>query len=192
MERRLYVGNLPDDVSIDALRKRFAEHGAVADVQLAVDRASGRQRGYAFVTMETSAEARYAMNRLNGASFEDRPLRVNEAGAERDEPAARGKAEKPAVKITSQFRERNNMTYELDCRGVALSIKVFPVDRSEQAWRLEASAKTENSDVAPLTAESRTRALALEEIARAWQESTSAQPIDWVAVTEAMVAVRAI
>lgn len=195
METRLYVGNLPDDASIDALRKRFAEYGAVANVHLAMDRSSGRPRGYAFVTMTSSAEARSAIAQLNGAMFEDRPLRVNEAGAESEVSRTRAEEKKRTVKVTSQFRERHNMAYELDCEGAQLSVKVFPVDRTEQEWRIEASKKVEPGvEPTVISASAATRALALEEVARAWasDESASTTEIDWAEVTIALVAVRAV
>lgn len=196
METRLYVGNLSDDVSVDALRKRFADFGAVSSVHLATDRSSGRMRGYAFITMATGAAARSAMAQLNGAMFEDRPLRVNAAGDERE--GARSKAandEKPRVRITSQFRERYNMTYELDCAGVLLALKVFPIDPDEQAWRIEACTKgVAGADDMVVTASASTRALALQEVGRSWCEQSISRlcSFDWTAITDAMAAVRAI
>ena len=194
MNERLYVGNLSEDASAEALRRRFAQHGAVTNVHLAVERSSGRSRGYAFVTMATGEDARVAMDRLDGAMFEHRPLRVNEAGADGEEhPRSRATTARPRVRITSQFRERGNMTYELDCGGLPLAVKVFPVDRTERAWRIEASAKGSN---APFQVESRacsTRAAALQEVATAWSEGPGLQvAVEWSEVAEAMAAVRAI
>lgn len=194
MNARLYVGNLPEDASIEALRRRFAQHGAVADVHMAVDRSSGRSRGYAFVTMASGREAQAAIERLDGAMFEHRPLRVNEATEEGDGPVGRAAKARARVRITSQFRERQNMAYELDCAGVALAIKVFPIDRTEQAWRVEAS--TNGADPVPATVTSSacsTRGGALEQVAAAWPEHGGSRPaIDWPEVMEAMAAVRAI
>jgi len=42
------------------------------------DRETGRPRGFGFVEM-SSADASRAMQALNGADFDGRPLRVNEA-----------------------------------------------------------------------------------------------------------------
>lgn len=77
MNNRLYVGNLSYDVTNDALRSCFAECGEISDLHLAMDRETGRARGFAFVTMTTDAEAANAMSQLNGAMFEGRPMRVN-------------------------------------------------------------------------------------------------------------------
>src|SRR5690606_9793665 len=122
MGTRLYVGNLSEDVSVEALRRHFAACGSVLDVHLATDRSSGRMRGHAFVTMASERDARSAITQLDGSMFDERPLRVNEAGEDRRD-AMLSKAEKAArnalrVRITSQFRERHSMAYELDCAGV--------------------------------------------------------------------------
>lgn len=193
MESRLYVGNLSDDVSAEALRRRFAEFGNVADVHLATDRQSGRLRGHAFVTMETAAEAHHAMTQLNGAMFEDRRLRVNMAG---DRDPAQAKATAALAKITSQFRERRNIAYELDCSGVALAIKMFPEDAREETWRIEASVKQEeNPDAIVVSASAPTRSAALEEVARSWSQNERVSgklAFDWSAIKQALASVGAV
>ena len=80
---RLYVGNLSFNTTLEQIRELFADHGMVTDVHVAMDRESGRPRGFAFVTMSTAAEARKATEALNGEIVDGRPLRVNEA-EERD------------------------------------------------------------------------------------------------------------
>jgi RNA recognition motif-containing protein len=195
MDTRLYVGNLSDDVSTEALKKRFAEYGDVTDVQLAMDRSSGRPRGHAFVTMPNAAEARAAMTQLNGSLFEDRPLRVNVAGEEREK--TRVKADPSIPRIASQFRERLNMTYELEWQGgVRLAIRMFPTDPKESEWRIEACTKgVEGADDTVVSASAPTRANALAEVAREWTVQTTAAglpALDWAAITQAMAAVRAI
>jgi cold-inducible RNA-binding protein len=200
MVTKLYVGNLPDDVSTNALRARFAEVAPVADVELAVDRSSGRMRGYAFVRMESPEGARRAIDQLNGAMFEERRLRVNEAGEEREEgrsgSRSGGKSKKDEVRVTMQFRERHGMTYEVDCAGTALCIRMLPTDQSEKSWRIEAILKQavdENSHPV-IAATAATRALAIEEISRMWNVERPLRglpAIGWDAVTHALIAVRA-
>jgi cold-inducible RNA-binding protein len=79
MSTRLYVGNLSHDSTPDMLRAAFSEFGEVTDVQVVVDRYSGRPRGFAFVTMATDEQAAHAAAKLNGATIDGRPVRVNEA-----------------------------------------------------------------------------------------------------------------
>ncbi len=83
MSARLFVGNLSLDTTPESLRDTFAPFGQVTDVHVIVDRYSGRPRGFAFVTMASSAQAVAAMQKLNGMLLDGRPLRVNEAEARR-------------------------------------------------------------------------------------------------------------
>src|SRR4051794_1377483 len=79
MGKQLYVGNLNYAVSENDLQDMFAPHGTVKEVNLVMDRMSGRSRGFAFVTMETDESAKAAMQALNGREFQGRALTVNEA-----------------------------------------------------------------------------------------------------------------
>lgn len=75
---KLYVGNLPFSATDEAVRALFANHGTVEKVSLISDRDTGRPRGFGFVEM-SNADASRAIQALNGADFEGRALRVNEA-----------------------------------------------------------------------------------------------------------------
>jgi RNA recognition motif-containing protein len=79
MSNRLFVGNLSFDSTADSLRAAFSEIGEVTDVHIALDRDSGRPRGFGFVTMGSSQQAADAISRLNGSVLDGRPIRVNEA-----------------------------------------------------------------------------------------------------------------
>jgi len=68
--RKLFVAGLPDTITEDVLRQLFeATGGNVVEVSLPKDRATGRPRGFGFVTMATSEEANSARESLD-ASFQ--------------------------------------------------------------------------------------------------------------------------
>jgi RNA recognition motif-containing protein len=75
---KLYVGNLPFTATDESVRTLFSHHGTVEKVSLITDRETGRPRGFGFVEMP-NADASRAMQALNGADFDGRPLKVNEA-----------------------------------------------------------------------------------------------------------------
>jgi RNA recognition motif-containing protein len=79
MNTKLYVGNLSYDATENDLQDLFAAHGPVTSVDIIMDKATGRSRGFAFVTMETKEAADAAIQALNGQSVNGRPLTVNEA-----------------------------------------------------------------------------------------------------------------
>ncbi len=77
---KLFVGNLPFTATEDSVRALFTPHGTVETLALINDRDTGRPRGFGFVEM-SNADAARAMQALNGADFEGRALKVNEAQA---------------------------------------------------------------------------------------------------------------
>jgi RNA recognition motif-containing protein len=80
MGSKLYVGNLSYDVSEDDLRRTFGGDGrTVSEVAVVMDRDTGRPRGFAFVTMASSEDARSAISALDGTALLGRNLKVSEA-----------------------------------------------------------------------------------------------------------------
>ncbi|WP_138500659.1 RNA recognition motif domain-containing protein [Nostoc sp. PA-18-2419] len=80
----IYVGNLSYEVKEDDLRQVFSEYGTVKDVQLPIDRETGRVRGFGFVKMETDAEEAAAIEALDNAEWMGRSLKVNKAKPKTD------------------------------------------------------------------------------------------------------------
>jgi cold-inducible RNA-binding protein len=79
MNNKLFVGNLSFNTTENDLQDAFAAHGTVLEANLMMDRATGRPRGFAFVTMGTDEEAGKAISAMNGASMDGRTLTVNAA-----------------------------------------------------------------------------------------------------------------
>jgi len=79
MNNKLFVGNLSFNTTENDLQDAFAVHGTVLEANLMTDRATGRARGFGFVTMSTEEEAQKAMAALNGANMDGRNLTVNVA-----------------------------------------------------------------------------------------------------------------
>jgi hypothetical protein len=85
MGTRLYVGNLSFQTTEDSLRAAFGGDGRqVTEVKIMLDRDTGRSRGFAFVEMATEQDAQGAIQAMNGADLDGRPLKVNEAQPRQD------------------------------------------------------------------------------------------------------------
>src|SRR6266496_3043735 len=84
MAKNIYVGNLVWDCSADDLLALFQDHGKVTRAQVITDRETGRSRGFGFVEMDDDGEAQKAIDALNGADYNGRPLTVNEAKPRED------------------------------------------------------------------------------------------------------------
>ena len=72
MNTKLFVGNLSFNTTENDLQDAFAAHGTVTEANLMMDRATGRPRGFGFVTMSSPEEAQKAIDALNGTSLGDR------------------------------------------------------------------------------------------------------------------------
>jgi cold-inducible RNA-binding protein len=76
---KLYVGNLPMEMTETELKELFTEAGNVVSAKIITDRQTGQPRGFGFVEMETKLEGTKAISMLNGRQVEGRVLAVNEA-----------------------------------------------------------------------------------------------------------------
>ena len=85
---KLYVGNLAFETTENDLQDLFEQHGAVNEVQLMMDRMTGKSRGFAFVTMNDAEQAKAAMSATNGKELNGRALNVNEARPREERPRA--------------------------------------------------------------------------------------------------------
>jgi cold-inducible RNA-binding protein len=79
MNTKLFVGNLSFNTTENDLQDAFAAHGTVTETNLMMDRATGRPRGFGFITMGSPEEAQKAIEALNGSQLGDRSITVNEA-----------------------------------------------------------------------------------------------------------------
>ncbi len=79
MAKKLYVGNLSYSTTEDDLREAFAKIGEVLSATLIIDQTNGRSKGFGFVEMATDEDAEKAISAMNGASFQERTIVVNEA-----------------------------------------------------------------------------------------------------------------
>ena len=75
----IYVGNLDFKVDERDLEGVFNEYGTVSSAKVIMDKFTGRSKGFGFVEMENQDEADKAIQELDGATFENRKITVNEA-----------------------------------------------------------------------------------------------------------------
>lgn len=82
MGTRLFVGNLSYNVNEQELKDTFVNEGIeVRSVRVALDRESGRPRGFAFVETATDDGAKASIEKLAGRLLQGRPLIIEEAQA---------------------------------------------------------------------------------------------------------------
>jgi len=87
----IYVGNLSYNTTEAGLREAFEQYGRVDSARIIMDKYTNQSRGFGFVEMGNDAEARAAIDGLNGGQLDGRTLRVNEARPREDRrPAGHG------------------------------------------------------------------------------------------------------
>ena len=92
---RIFVGNLPFDLSDPILLSYFEPFGVVVSAVHVIDRATQRYRGFGFVEMADEQAGRRAIRDLNGTVFmgsENRGRAVNVSEAAPREERDRGPA----------------------------------------------------------------------------------------------------
>ncbi len=82
----IYVGNLSYSATEQDVTTLFTEYGTVNNVQLPVDRETGRVRGFGFVNMSSEDEETSAIEALDGAEWMGRTLRINKARPRESKP----------------------------------------------------------------------------------------------------------
>ncbi len=79
MQKKLYIGNLSQDVSEEDLRVNFSSIGAVLSITIIKDKFTRTSKGFGFVEMDTAAAAEEAIRRFNGGELDGRTIVVKEA-----------------------------------------------------------------------------------------------------------------
>ncbi len=79
MAKKLYVGNLSYNTTVDSIKSAFSQAGTVVDATIITDKFSGRSKGFGFVEMSSDEEADAAIAMWNGKDLDGRNITVNEA-----------------------------------------------------------------------------------------------------------------
>jgi RNA recognition motif-containing protein len=93
MSKKIYVGNLHFKATEEDLRELFSKSGEVESVKIIKDLSTGSSRGFGFVEMSADEDVQKAIKNLNGYTFMERKLNVNEAksGQKKDRHDFRGR-----------------------------------------------------------------------------------------------------
>ncbi len=75
----IFVGGLNYQTNDSELEQLFSEFGAVSSAKIIIDNFTNRSRGFGFVEMSNNEEALKAIEQLNGTSFMQKTIVVNEA-----------------------------------------------------------------------------------------------------------------
>jgi cold-inducible RNA-binding protein len=77
MPNKLFVGSLSWDTKDDGLRAAFEKFGTITEAKVISDQATGRSRGFGFVTFTDDASAEKAKAALDGTMLDGRAIKVD-------------------------------------------------------------------------------------------------------------------
>ncbi|MGA7935975.1 MAG: RNA-binding protein [Kovacikia sp.] len=79
MSVRLYIGNLPEELSRQELEAVFADAGDSVSTKIITDRKTNKCRGFGFVTVKSEEQADEIIEKFNGYLLKDSALKVERA-----------------------------------------------------------------------------------------------------------------
>ncbi len=77
---KLIIRNLARSTTEEELKALFEEYGTVQSSDLVLDKDTGDSKGFAFVVMPKSGEAKAAMKNLNNKDVAGNKIRVKKSG----------------------------------------------------------------------------------------------------------------
>ncbi len=80
---KLLIRNLSRSTTEEELRALFEAYGTVQSCDLVSDRITGQSKGFAFVEMPHSGDAKAAMKKLNNLNLANNKIRVKKAEAKK-------------------------------------------------------------------------------------------------------------
>lgn len=105
MAIRLYVGNLPYDITEEKIREIFSPFGQVNTATIIINKFNNRSKGFGFVEFAEDASAREAIEKLNDSPVGDRRIVVNEAKPREERPSNGGFSNQGGFRSGGGFRD---------------------------------------------------------------------------------------
>jgi cold-inducible RNA-binding protein len=87
---KIFVAGLPYDLDDAELMEIFEKFGTITSAKVAIDKETGKSKGFAFVDMPNRDEAKDAIESLNDMSLGKKPLVVKEAEERSGPPGGSG------------------------------------------------------------------------------------------------------
>ena len=82
----LFVAKLSSSTTGDELKELFSQYGEVASAKVIFDRETGNSKGYGFVEMPNTEEAKSAIAALNESEVDGKEIVVKEANERQERP----------------------------------------------------------------------------------------------------------
>mgnify|MGYP001156941714 FL=1 len=94
---KLFIGGVPYSATEEQLTELFSPHGELKEVHLAMDKETGKSKGFAFVTFKSYKKGEAAIEALKGTKMDGRKLTIQESkpkGGGRQNNRGRGRRDR--------------------------------------------------------------------------------------------------
>jgi len=92
---KIFIGNMPRNISEELLRKAFEVFGEVESLNIVLDKDTGISKGFGFVTMKSAEAGQKAIDIMHGKDIMGRPVTVAESKSDDKSKAKPKKHGKP-------------------------------------------------------------------------------------------------
>lgn len=92
---KIFIAGLPYDLDDAELEEIFEKFGTIISAKVAMDKETGKSKGFGFVEMKNDAEALEAIEGLNDISLGKKPLVVKKAEEGTSRPGGGGGNSRP-------------------------------------------------------------------------------------------------
>lgn len=79
MPNKLFIGSLAWATTDESLKDHFSSIGNVVSASVIKEKMTGRSKGFGFVEYENEADAKAAVEKLNGSDLDGRAITVAES-----------------------------------------------------------------------------------------------------------------
>ncbi len=114
----IFVARLDYGVTQEELKSAFEQFGQVNKASLAMDKETGKSKGFAFIEMENDDEAQAAIKSLDGFTMHGREIAVKQAENREDNRPKRDFSGGPKKDFSGGERKPYNSDYKSDYKKV--------------------------------------------------------------------------
>lgn len=146
----LYVGGLEENVTEAILRAAFIPFGDLKDVNIPMDHATGKHRGFGFIQYDAPEDAEDAIDNMNNAELYGRVLRVNFAQPTKIKGGDKGWASTAVWADADDYYEKHQVAEQLDVleeeQRRKLEVAALNAEQPDAMQAIEAAAANGGGD----------------------------------------------
>ena len=101
--KRLYLRNIPFDITEDDIRQKFEKYGAISEIHIPINYKTNQSFGYAYISYETVDSSIMAINKMDGEYFMGRRLHIS---------IAEEKYSKPESELKIKHNQKDKSSYK--------------------------------------------------------------------------------